>query len=143
MINKFLHLSATERSLLARLVLLLGAIRISLWVLPYGFVRRVLRKRGLASAFPQKLVHLPIERLGWAVQVASRPVPGASCLTQSFALQFLLTRAGHNSSICIGIIKNDRREFLAHAWVDCAGVVLLDRPEEVARYTPILRWEDR
>jgi len=29
----------------------------------------------------------------WAVRVASRPIPGATCLTQSLALHYLLMRA--------------------------------------------------
>ena len=143
MIDRLLRLSPAERRLLPRLVLLLAAIRLSLWLVPFSLVRRLLRQRWLAAAFPPGLVHAPAGRLAWAVHVASRPVPAATCLTQSLALQFLLTRSGRPSSLRIGVAKNAQSGFLAHAWVDHCGQTLPDRPEEVARYTPLTSWEDK
>jgi hypothetical protein len=137
MIRRFMRLSPSERSLLKRVVLLLTAIRIGLFLVPFSLLRRVL----LAAAIPRDIVHVPVERLVWAVRVASRPVPAATCLTQSLALQFLLACSGRPSTVRIGVIKDGGSGFQAHAWVECAGQTLLDRPEEVARYTPLASWE--
>lgn len=135
MTSRFLRLLPSERSLLLRVLLLLTAIRVALWVAPFALLRGLLSQPLLAAAFPPHLVHVPVERLAWAVQAASRPIPAASCLTQSLALQFLLARSGHASSIRIGVAKDAERGFRAHAWVDCGGQILLNRPEEVAGYT--------
>ncbi len=139
--TRFARLSATERSLLPRLVLLVAVTRLALWLVPFARIRSLFRQRPLAAAFHPNLVRLPIERLAWAVQVASRPVPSASCLTQSLVLQFLLTRSGQASSVQIGVAKNTDRGFQAHAWVECAGRVLLDRPSATACYTRLASFE--
>jgi hypothetical protein len=127
---------------LPRLVMLVLTIRMSLWVMPCTVLRRLLRQRKVTAAFPPELVRMPVARLAWAVQVASRPVPAATCLTQSLALQFLLARSGFPSSVRIGVAKNDQRNFQAHAWVVCGDQVLLDNPEEVACYTALVSWEE-
>lgn len=139
--SRFARLSAAERSLLPRLVLLVAVTRLALWLVPFARVRGLFRQRALAAVFDPNLARLPIERLAWAVQVASRHVPAASCLTQSLVLQFLLARCGHASSVQIGIAKDGGRDFRAHAWVDCAGQVLLNRPEDVAGYTLLASFE--
>jgi hypothetical protein len=104
-------------------------------MVPFPVLRRLLRQRFLAAGFQPGLVHMPVDRLAWAVQVASRPIPAVTCLTQSLALHFLLTRSGHPSSVRIGVVKSVERGFQAHAWVNCAGQVLLNRPDDVAHYT--------
>ena len=141
MISRFFRLPSSDRSLLPRVVLLLAGIRLALWLVPLSLLRRALAQPLVRAAFPLRLVRLPAERLGWIVQVASRPIPAATCLTQSLALQFLLARSGRPSSVRIGVTRNAARDFQSHAWVDCAGQILLDRPEEVAGYTTLVSWE--
>jgi hypothetical protein len=76
---------------------------------------------------------MPIERFVWAVKVVSRYVPRASCLTQAVAVQALLARAGHESSIEIGVAKDTAQQFQAHAWVVCDNKIVLGGPN-VAGY---------
>jgi hypothetical protein len=134
MIRRFLRLSRSDRRLTARIVLLLAAIRLGLWVLPFSTLRRQLRTSIPAAACPPALVAVPVERLARLVEACSRVVPGATCLTQSLAVQFLLGRAGHPSVIRIGVARNNVRGFEAHAWVDYQGQVLLDHSANIARY---------
>ena len=141
MSRRFARLSVRDWLLLTGVVLLLAVIRLALWLIPFSLLRRLLEQSLLAAAFPPNLLRMPVERLAWAVRVASRAVPAASCLVQSLALQFLLTRSGRPSAVRIGVSKSDGGRFEAHAWVDCAGQTLLDRPEDVARYTPLASWE--
>lgn len=140
--DRLARLSPAERRLLPRLALLLAAIRVSLWLVPFALVRRLLRQRWLSAAFPPDLVDATGERLAWAVRVASRPVPAATCLTQSLALQFLLKRSGRSSSLRIGVAKSEQSGFVAHAWIDHGGRTLPDRPEDIACYTPLASWKD-
>jgi hypothetical protein len=135
MTRRFLRLSWSDQRLLVRIVLLLTAIRVGLWLLPFSVLRRQLHTGLPFGAFPPALIAARAERVARLVAASSRVVPGATCLTQSLAVQFLLKRAGHASVIRIGVARNDACGFEAHAWVDCHGHVLLDHPADVARYT--------
>lgn len=143
MLGRYRRLPRAERALLVRLVPLIAVIRTSLWLVSLSTLRRLLHRGVLTVPFPERLVQLPVERLAWAVEAASRPVPAATCLTQCLALQFLLAQSGRRSSVHIGVAKNEGQPFQAHAWIDCAGQILLDRAEDVACYTPLVCWEDR
>jgi hypothetical protein len=131
MFARFLRLSADDRLLLRRVMPLVVAIRTALWLLPFGLLRSLLRHRAAVMLFPS--LEVPVTRLAWAVQAASRVVPRATCLTQSLALQFLLRQRGRPAVIQIGVVRHERN-FFAHAWIECDGQVLLDDPREVAQY---------
>jgi hypothetical protein len=52
-------------------------------------------------------------------------VPGASCLTQAMALQYLLARAGHASELFVGVRQDEAGAFQAHAWLACNARTVL------------------
>lgn len=87
----------------------------------------------------------PIDRVVWAVRVASRWTPGTTCLASAFALQRLLSGQGYPSELHIGVMKQKHR-FAAHAWVVGDGRVLIGEQGQI-EYTPLARWcsgnEDR
>ena len=140
-LRTFVRLQPAERRLGLRTLLLVAAIRVALWVLPFQRLRRVIdSSQHMPLSVP---TDTPVATLVWAVRAASRRVPGASCLTQSLALHCLLTRAGHRSQIRIGVAKDTEAGFGAHAWVECAGQPLLSGPEEVMQYVRILTMEDK
>src|SRR5881628_1054147 len=102
---KFLNLSAVDRRLLVTAVLLLGAIRLGLWLLPFQTMRRLLTKMTRHATDATARLSSPKsdaidattrptrdyqERVVWAVVVASRHVPGTTCLTQALTAQMLL-----------------------------------------------------
>src|SRR5258706_346929 len=80
---KFARLTPAERALLMHAALLLAGIRVALWLLPYFLLRRLLRTGHEGSA--EKSGSSTPGRIAWAVRVASRLVPAATCLTQSLA----------------------------------------------------------
>lgn len=137
----FTRLPSEERRLGLRTLLLVAAIRVALWVLPFNRVQRVI---GSWEHVPLYVPPgMPVTRLVWAVRAASRRIPAATCLTQSLALHCLLTRAGHRAEIRIGVAKDTEAGFGAHAWVEYAGQTLLSGPEEVERYVRIFTMEDK
>jgi hypothetical protein len=85
---------------------------------------------------------LPAGRLERAVRLASRLVPRATCLTQALALNHLLARHGHASTVQIGVRKHDGR-FAAHAWVECSGGTLLSSAIDVTAYSRFMSWPPR
>lgn len=143
-LRRFIGLRPDERGFVLRTLLLVAAIRVALWVLPFQRLQRVIGAsiswESLSLSVPDDM---PVERLVWSVRAASRCIPAASCLTQSLALHYLLTRAGHRPEICIGVIKDTEAGIDAHAWVECAGQPLLSNPDEVERYVRIRTMEGK
>lgn len=142
-LRKFLHLSGIERWLLLKATLLLGTIRLGLWLLPFETLRRVLV--GLSDA-PARLRGTGQSSLGevtWAVETAGHCIPrAATCLTLALTAQILLLRRGHGAVIHIGIAKGGGERFLAHAWVESGGKVVIGG-HEIERYTPLASLEGK
>jgi hypothetical protein len=128
---KFVRLSTAEQFLLLRTVFLVTAIRVGLWVLPFRVVQRFTFRK-------QKIKQTPysVEQIIWAVRATSRYVPRATCLTQAMAAQTLLLRAGYNPKVKIGVAKNEKKLFEAHAWLVLGDQVLIGGTE-VERYTAL------
>lgn len=133
-LDRLRRLTWSDPVLLVRVGVLVTIIRLALWLRPWPSLLRLVRRLPCtvwASAGPGDF---SADRLAWAVRTSSRLVPSATCLTQSLALQCLLTAAGRRCSVEIGVAKNARGEFQAHAWVEHDGTALLSTPAEVTRY---------
>ena|SRR5258708_3128989 len=143
-LRTLIHLRPRERGLVVHTLLLVAAIRVALWVLPFQRLQRVIGSWISWKHLPLSVADdMPVGRLVWAVRAASRRIPAASCLTQSLALHCLLSRAGHRSEVRIGVTKDVEAGFEAHAWVEYAGKPLLSNPEEVERYVRFLPVEGK
>ena len=69
------------------------------------------------------------DKIGWAIQVVSRRVPRASCLTQALAAQMILARYGYNSQLRVGVTRESPDGFRAHAWVESDGKIIVGAGE--------------
>lgn len=135
--GRFISLPRQDRRLVVVALFYLAACRLGLWFLSVRTLRGQVRKLARRSFVPQ-----PRERVVWAVRAAAEYVPGATCLSQALALQSLLTRYGHPSSIHLGVAKETDGIFEAHAWVRCSDRIVLGGGE-VERYAPVLAWEEQ
>ncbi|HEY0733679.1 MAG TPA: lasso peptide biosynthesis B2 protein [Herpetosiphonaceae bacterium] len=132
LLRKWLRLSPGERRLLLRAWLLLGVIRVALWLLPFRIVHRLPARAQAASPC------FSIEQIGWAVAIAGVYLPRATCLPQALAAQVLLRRHGHAADLKIGVARDERGRLEAHAWVESAGrIVIGGSASTLARYTPL------
>jgi hypothetical protein len=133
-LRKFLFLRPSERRLLLKSVLLLWAVRLGLWLIPLPTLRRLLAKlRPAKPIFPKE--NSNIEKIIWAVAVASRYVPAATCLTQALAGQILLSQHGEPALLHIGVAKNEAGKLEGHAWVESRGRIVIGDSRELFRYT--------
>jgi hypothetical protein len=82
-----------------------------------------------------------VERLAWAIEIASRRMPRATCLCRALALQRLLAKNGHGSELRIGVEKNNDR-FGAHAWLVHGGHVLIGA-SKLGKYELLVAWQSR
>jgi transglutaminase-like putative cysteine protease len=70
-----------------------------------------------------------------AMERAGRYVPGATCLTKSLALAWLLRRRGIAAQVRVGVRTADG--FESHAWVDLDGVALTDDRDTKGRFAEL------
>jgi hypothetical protein len=133
-LRTFVHLTSGEQALLVRTTLVVALVRIFLWWIPFRSIPGLLRARPFSLFSFRGASGFSDDRLVWAVRAAARLIPATTCLTQSLALQSLLgdERAAH---VQIGVAKAGRGDgFMAHAWVECGGAVLLGSSSEVAHF---------
>lgn len=123
-LRKLLSLPLRDKALLWQAAVLLAGFRLTLTLLPFAATRRILC-RASRPARPSD-EPLPAERIAWGVKTASRVVPGAShCLTQALAAQFLLLRNGYPAEVHFGVPRKQTSTFVAHAWTEVNGVVVI------------------
>jgi Transglutaminase-like superfamily len=82
-----------------------------------------------------------VDHLAWAVEVASRKIPGATCLCRALALQRLLAKNGHGSELRIGVEKNND-QFGAHAWLIYGGKVLIGA-SQLGKHELLVAWQSK
>jgi hypothetical protein len=128
----FRRLPAAERKLILSSFTLLAALRVALALLPFRRVLFMFGGRDLRqpvySCTPRQVVR--------AVQLASRYMPGATCLTQAMTTQILLRRRGHSSCLHVGVAV--RQKFEAHAWVEFEGEAAIGGGAKTDQFTTIL-----
>lgn len=133
-LSKLLRISSAERRLLINTALLLGVIRVSLWLLPFQTLCRLVTKSRRKSAASQEADQVSVRRVARAVTLASRYIP-ATCLTQALATMVLLRRIGQPASLRIGVSKGERGDFQAHAWVESQGRIVIGNLADISRYS--------
>lgn len=101
----------------------------------------------MAKALPQWADATPAyrDRAAWAAWVAGyRFLPDRPCLTQALVLQYLLLRRRDDASeLKIGVAKGPDDEFLAHAWVERGGHVLIGGQASPLNYQQLGRIDDK
>ena len=69
---------------------------------------------------------------------SARLVPGATCLTQALAAQYLCAKAGHATRIRVGVTRKDDGGIGAHAWLmDQTRVLIGGRHEDLSQFARI------
>ena len=141
-VSKFLNLPAVDRRLLVKAMLWVWIFRIILWLLPFRVVRRLLARFADKFGASQTRGSIFLDRVVWAVTVASRYTPAATCLTQALATKILLTRNGYHAIVRIGVARSEAGKFQAHAWVESNGCIVIGDAQELFRYTRLISMEE-
>ncbi len=137
-IRRLVALPAAEKWLLIKALVLVWLVRLALWILPFSWTKSILGRWNNNPPSRLAAKRLPAERIAWAVTRSSRLVPGARhCLTQALAAHSLLLRRGYPTSSHIGVARDEAGKLIAHAWVECEGVVLVGGDQDLAKYTKL------
>ena len=128
--RRFLGLSHKERAVLIQAAVLLTGIRLALGVVPFATVRRILARLATSGGTIRlsECDYAPAGRSQavWAVEAVGRNCPAiGTCLTQALAAHVLMGRTGHKSDLRIGVTRSAAGTFVAHAWLENHGRVLI------------------
>lgn len=118
--RKARQISRAEWKLLFNAAFKVALARGALWIMPLERVRRLVAKHRAQGAPDES-----VERIVWAVSVASRYIPSATCLVQAVAAQTLLTQHGIVAQLHVGVALSDNGQFQAHAWIEHEGRIVI------------------
>jgi hypothetical protein len=135
-LRSFYRRSGHEKRLVLTAFILLALVRAGLWSLSFLQIRRMLQRVSPRSSLRGD-TRSEVGRLSWAVSTASRFIPRATCLVQALALQTMLRQHGIESSLNIGVAKQDGDRLNAHAWIQ-HGDELIACGSDPVDYTPLL-----
>ena len=128
-------LSWRERLMLLDAGATVVGVRAALYLLPFSVLRQHLSRevpiRTDASATDEA------NQLARFVIATSRWVPRATCLTQAMSLHRLLAQRGIDSTLCIGVGRDEQGAFRAHAWIDRQNKILVGGGFDLAKLTAL------
>ena len=126
-LHRFLCLPSDRRRLLVAGGLLVLVVRILLWLLSFKRLVWLVERTALRSArvAPVHLAEETSRDIAWAITTAARYVVRSRCLTQALAAQWLFAWFGRPTLLRIGVAKADDKAFVAHAWLESEGCVIL------------------
>ena len=119
---RFLRKSRGDQRLLALAAVLHLLVAITVRLLPFRRVRRLLASTSALGPRPRDLDDAEA-RVVQAVTAVASSLPGANCLTEALVAQWLLARYACETTLCFGVARNrpDDRPFDAHAWLERNG----------------------
>lgn len=133
-LRRLLSLTQDDRRLFGVAVALLAAIRLGLWLLPFRMVLQLLDH----ISQPAGPTSVTVGRIVWAVEAASRSMPGeVKCLARALTTQVLMSRCGYLAQLRIGVAKDEQGTLQAHAWIEHQGKVAIGQLADLSRYVPL------
>lgn len=129
----FMQLPCLDKIILIKTIFLTWIVRIILWIFPFSVLGKLVDK---ISNNPKKLNQIPLKKLVWAVNVASKYSIKSTCLTRSLTGYIIFSSYGYMTQIKVGVCKNDKGNIDAHAWLENNDNVIIG--ESKKNYTTIL-----
>lgn len=118
---RFFRLRFSEKLFLSHCIIVLCVIRLALSLKSASFIIRKISAIHVTEEGDQKTSRM----IAWGVGACSNFVPGATCLTQALAGQYLMARHNYRSIVRIGIERDNQENINAHAWLLSGGFVVL------------------
>ncbi|MEO1387729.1 MAG: lasso peptide biosynthesis B2 protein [Cyanobacteria bacterium J06634_6] len=136
--EKLRLLSWRQRRVLLYACCLINIVRLSLWLFPFGVIRRRIDTVLGVWVCRDCLHTISVDFIVWAVSVAGYYAPGgAKCLARAITTQLLLNRYGYSHTFHIGVAKSASQALEAHAWIEYQGKVVVGASSRLDRFTPL------
>jgi hypothetical protein len=132
--------SKREVALLAQALGAILRVRLHLVRGTHHALRRMIEAHPLPENAPNEAPRADLAEIAWSVRNAARLVPGATCLTQASAGQWLLARRGHISTIRLSVPGSSEKPgtLAPHAWlISGQTIVLGGTVADYARHRPL------
>ncbi|HTE44955.1 MAG TPA: lasso peptide biosynthesis B2 protein [Gemmatimonadaceae bacterium] len=111
---------------LIKTTIMMFAVRLSLWCMPYPRFRAYLeRRRDTRMRNPRAGLRVDPSQIAWQVGLANALIPRSTCLVRALVAEQLLAEAGYASVLRLGVATTTDGAFMAHAWLECDGRVLI------------------
>ncbi len=125
-LRKFVALSSQCRILLCKALVLIGLIRVGLWMIPFRRLNPLIQRVIAQVSRQEPSDVISVSNVVWAIEAASYYFPGKpKCLARALTTQILLNHYGHACELRIGVAKTETEGFVAHAWIERDGQVLI------------------
>lgn len=139
--HNFFQLPKMQRHALIKAFLLLGLIRLGLWLVPFRKLYQWLVRWSEPISLP---VHppspsaKPVRLAIWAVETSCIYMPTQpKCLARALAVFFLVRRRGMQPSLKIGVMKSSDQGIAAHAWIEIDGQAVIGELPNLNDYIPL------
>lgn len=76
-----------------------------------------------------------IKEISRSVKHCSKYIPSATCLTQALATQTILRLRGQESSLRLGVDKDQTDKLIAHAWLEVDDKIIIGGLTDIKRYS--------
>jgi hypothetical protein len=139
---RLVFLPFQKKKLLCQSFFLVWIIRICLWFMPYKKLSDGLFRFNSKDSSPDGKWEV-IKEVSNAVRSVSRFVPSATCLTQALAVRTLLRLRGQKSKLQIGVARDENQKFLAHAWIEVEGRVVIGETADLKQYSVLTITRER
>ena len=141
---RFLTLSTAERRLLVRAVVVLAFVRLSLGLVPFPTLRRLVVGRLDRGRTAPSGDRGAVDQVVWAVTAASQHAPGwtTTCLSRALTVQAMLAHRGYQSRLHVGVMRDARGKLEGHAWVEGEGRILIGgTAADIVRFSPLAAFD--
>jgi hypothetical protein len=138
-LRNFFKLSGGDRHLVTISFILLATVRLGLWLLPFQNLLKLLQRMSKPNFLlsPQEKSQISISKIIWAINAASRYMPGGvKCLARALSAQILMSYHGYTPELRIGVAKKEG-ELEAHAWLEYQGKVAIGYLPDLSRFIPL------
>jgi len=143
-LSNFIRRSPEEHRLFFAAVLWLAVSRLATWRVPFRRIAPYLGRH--MGHTPASLSPEPVNlfrQVRWAVQTAARYAPWRClCLEQAMTAKALLHRRGMQSTLYLGVARDETGELKAHAWLRC-GSVILTGARDMKQYTVVSSFSEK
>ena len=133
-IVRFTSLARAHTILLLRAFVWIALVHFALRFMPFRLVWRWSRRR---SPLVQTDDFSPVDRTLWAVEVAGTfLLPERPCLTKAIVGQMFLNRLGYETTLRIGVKRDDNLQLKAHAWLEHGQQVVIGNLRNLSTFEP-------
>jgi hypothetical protein len=116
-------------------------VRVLLAVVPYERWKHRLRRSVSQEGCVPPSSRQVISDVVWAVDRISQRAPKQlMCLARALAVCQMLERRGIFGNLEIGVRRDERGGFSAHAWVEFEGTVIIGNLPDLTNYSKLDNW---